>query len=91
MKKTEAAAIAVIASLSCLIVIPAIVSTYANANTNTQLFISILVTSFLAMCLGLYAESKQEKPNLQAIAGLALLNFIGVGIAVYNMLIDERH
>ena len=90
MKKTEAAVIAVTASLSCLILIPAIVSSSANANTNTQLFISTLVTSFLAMSLGLYAESKQDKPNLRAIAGLALLNFIGVGIAVYNMLIDER-
>jgi hypothetical protein len=89
MKKSVAKVIGIMASLSCLIFIPEIVSAKANADADTQLFISMLVTSVLAMCLGLYIESKTDKPNIQVIGGLALLNFVGVGIAVYSMLIDE--
>jgi hypothetical protein len=89
MNRTVAKIIGIIASLGCLTVIPEIVSVKANADEDTQLFIQMLVTSFLAMCLGLYIESKKGKPNIQVIASLALLNFVGVGIAVYNILIDD--
>ncbi len=69
--------------------IPEIVSARANADGDTQLFISMLITSLIAMCLGLYIESKREKPNIQVIGILAFLSFIGVGMAVYSLLIDD--
>ena len=90
MNKLVAKIIAASVSLSAWAFLPNIINTRVNADVDTIFLISACFTGFVALIITGYLESKREKPNIGMIFGIALLNFIGLGIAIYALLIGNK-
>ena len=61
-----------------------------RAEEDAIIFISMMLISVAAAALTAIAESRKEKVNLGDIAGAAVLNFIGLGLATYTLLVDQE-
>ncbi len=86
MKKNVAALCSCMAAIGSVVVVPLVVDRRIHADEDTVYFISMLLISVAAACLSMWLESKKDKASVQNIALAAILNFIGLGVVVYELL-----
>lgn len=86
MNKNVAALCSCAAAIGSVVVVPLVVDRRVNADESTVYFISMLLISVAAGCLSMWLESKKDKANVQNIAVAAILNFIGLGVVMYELL-----
>ena len=86
MKKDVAALCSCAVAIGSVVAVPLVVGSRVNADEGTVFFISMLLISVAAACLSMWRESKRDKANVQNIALAAILNFIGLGVVLYELL-----
>jgi len=86
MNKNVAALASYVTAIGSVVVVPLVVDQRVNTDEGTTYFISMLLISVAAACLSMWLESKKDKANVQNIALAAILNFIGLGVVVYELL-----
>jgi len=90
MNKKAALVCACGAALGSIVIIPKIVSLNIHGDSDAITTLSMAIISFISAGLAMKLESKKEKPNLEHIVLATLLNFIGLGIGVYELLADKE-
>jgi len=86
MNKNVAALCSCAAAIGSVVVVPLVVDRRVDADEATVYFISMLLISVVAGCLSMWLESKKDKANVENIALAAILNFIGLGVVLYELL-----
>ncbi len=90
MNKNIIMVISIAVSLSAIIFIPVFVKIHASGGIDAIILITLSIISFISSGLTMFLESKKDKPNLGNIAAAAVLNAVGLGVAVY-MLLSEKY
>ncbi|MGP9536227.1 hypothetical protein [Halomonas sp. AOP42-E1-30] len=90
MTKGKALAFAWAAPIAAIIFLPILVENNVSADQDTIMGISWLLCSVAAGGLAMLSESRKSKPKMSNIATLFIFSYIGLGIATYDYLIDER-
>jgi len=92
VNKKAAVACSCAAAIASVVVVPMLVSQSINGDEDAVTYLSIAIVSFMSAGVAMKVESMKETPGLQNIALAALMNFIGLGISVYEFLtFKETH
>lgn len=89
MTKGKALSCAWAAPIAAIIFLPILVENNVRADQYTIMGISWLLCSIGAGGLAMLSESRKSEPKMSNIAILFLFSYIGLGIATYDLLIDE--
>lgn len=89
MTKNQATLCGWAAALGSAAFMPFVVHNNFRGDEDTLSFISMMIISILAASVAMISESKKEKVSLQYILAMAFLNFVGLGMAIYELLYDN--
>jgi len=89
MNNNLAVGISVVVTILMVVLTPIILGSQISGSGEAKHLLSLAIYSIISAFLSGVIESKKDVPNVQYIAMAAMLNFFGVGVGVYLLLIND--
>ena len=91
MNRNAAAFLSVVVSIGAVLLVPWALRRNFEIDGDALSNLSLAIVSFASGGGAMWLESKSEKPSLDIIGLAVVLNFIGLGVVVYELLTREDH
>lgn len=89
MNKNLALILSIITAICSVFLSLKLVSINFPRGGESNLYLALVILSLVSGALGLFIQTKKEKPDLQNVAFATLFNFIGIGICTYALLTGQ--